>query len=150
MTWTRALIIIALCAGACAMPVGELRAAQEGATRGRAYTPKAGSAERKALLDAVRKRLRMESQFKVGHLMTDGRWAFFRGGEVVPTGEGELQETDLSVAALLERRTVAGRAAWAVVEIWTLPTDEKQSYSSFVGRVRQRGGVPSSILPSDL
>jgi ketosteroid isomerase-like protein len=119
----------------------------------KATTPAQGTAERKALLDAVRARLKIKSQFKVYHLKVNGDWAFFHGGEVVDGGDGELQETDLDVQVLLQRKTVAGKAAWYVAEIWTLPTDDKLARAEFVRRVRQRqqaGRVPADILPDDL
>ena len=128
--------------------------AQAGATQdaGKATTPAQGTAERKALLDAVRARLKIKSQFKVYHLKVQGEWAFFHGGEVVDA-DGELQETDLDVQALLQRKIVAGKAAWFVAELWTLPTDDKLSRAEFVRRVRQRqqkGRIPADILPADL
>ncbi len=118
----------------------------------RATTPAQGSAERKALLDAVRARLKIKSQFKVYHLKMQGDWAFFHGGEVVDA-DGELQETDLDVEALMQRKVVGGKAAWYVAEIWTLPTDDTLSRAEFARRVRRRqqeGRVPADILPEDL
>ena len=120
---------------------------------GKAWTPAQGSPERKAVLDGVRARLKLTSQFKVYHLKLNGNWAYFHGGEVVDAGEGELQETDLDVKALLERKTVGGKTSWGVAEIWTLPTDDKLSYKSFVTRARQRqkaSNVPADIFPSDM
>ena len=119
----------------------------------KATTPAQGSAERKALLDAVRARLRIKSQFKVYHLKVNGDWAFFHGGEVVPVEGEELQETDLDVKALLVRKRAGGKAAWAVAELWTLPAEHEQPYHSFVGRVRRRQRaekIPADILPDDL
>lgn len=136
----------------CAVPPAAVRAAGQGTDKA-ATTPAQGSPERKALLDAVRARLKIESQFKVYHLKASGEWAFFHGGEVVDAGGGELQETDLDVLALLQRKTVAGKAAWYVAEIWTLPTDDQLSRGEFARRVRQRrqaGRVPAGILPPDL
>ena len=128
--------------------------AQEGTQQSasKATTPAQGTAERKALLDAVRARVKIKSQFKVYHLKVQGEWAFFHGGEVVDA-DGELQETDLDVQALLQRKIVAGKAAWFVAELWTLPTDDKLSRAEFVRRVRQRqqkGRIPADILPTDL
>ena len=121
---------------------------------GKATTPAQGSPERRAVLDGVRARLKLKSQFKVYHLKVKGDWAYFHGGEVVDAGEGELQETDLDVKALLERRKIAnGKLSWVVVEIWTLPTDDKLSYQSFVTRVRKRKGAanaPADIFPADM
>jgi hypothetical protein len=119
---------------------------------GKVTTPAQGSAERKALLDAVRARLGIKSQFKVYHLRVSGEWAFFHGGEVVDA-DGELQETDLDVQALLQQKTVGGKSNWYVAEIWTLPADDKLSRAEFARRVRRRqqtGRVPAAILPDDL
>jgi hypothetical protein len=127
--------------------------AQSNAGKAAATTPAQGSPERKAVLDAVRARLKLTSQFKVYHLKLSGGWAYFHGGEVVDAGEGELQETDLDVKALLERKTSGGKTSWVVAEIWTLPTDDKLSYKSFVTRARKRqkaARVPADIFPSDM
>lgn len=55
------------------------------------YTPKAGSAERKALMDALRvpveKRLGKKVVFKVDHLKVEGGWAFLRGVPQQPGGK---------------------------------------------------------------
>ena len=115
--------------------------------------PAAGSPERKAVLDAVRARLKSRSQFRVYHLKLSGDWAYFHGGEVVDTGEGESQETDLDVRALLERKQTGGKASRVVAEIWTLPTDDKLSYESFVARARRRqkaANAPADIFPADM
>jgi hypothetical protein len=120
---------------------------------GKATTPAQGSPERKAVLDAVRTRLKLTSQFKVYHLKVKGNWAYFHGGEVADAGEGELQETDLDVKALLEQKTIGGKTSWVVAEIWTLPTDDKLSYKTFVARARQRqktANVPADIFPPDM
>jgi len=120
---------------------------------GKATTPAQGSPERKAVLDAVRVRLQLKSQFKVYHLKLNGNWAYFHGGEVVDAGEGELQETDLDVKALLERKQIDGKPLWVVAELWTLPTDDKFSYKSFVARTRRRqklSNTPADIFPADM
>jgi hypothetical protein len=120
---------------------------------GKATTPAQGSPERKAVLDAVRVRLQLKSQFKVYHLKLKGNWAYFHGGEVVDAGEGELQETDLSVKALLERKQIDGNPLWTVAELWTLPTDDKFPYKNFVTRARRRqklSGTPADIFPPDM
>lgn len=120
---------------------------------GKAATPAQGSPERKAMLDAVRVRLQLKSQFKVYHLKLKGNWAYFHGGEVVDAGEGELQETDLDVKALLERKQINGKPLWVVAELWTLPTDDKFPYKNFVARTRRRqklSGTPADIFPSDM
>jgi hypothetical protein len=119
----------------------------------KASTPAQGSPERKAVLDAVRVRLQLKSQFKVYHLKLKGNWAYFHGGEVVDAGEGELQETDLDVKALLERKQIDGKPLWTVAEIWTLPTDDKFPHKNFVARARRRqklSGTPADIFPADM
>jgi hypothetical protein len=136
----------------CAALSGAAAVVAEAQEVTRATTPAQGSAERKALLDAVRARLKIKSQFKVYHLKMQGEWAFFHGGEVVDA-DGELQETDLDVEALMQRKVVNGKAAWYVAEIWTLPTDDQLSRAEFARRVRQRqqqGRVPADILSDDL
>ncbi len=138
-----------------ATPQATATRAQEGGTgnTAAAATPAQGSPERRAVLDGVRARLKLKSQFRVYHLKTNGNWAYFHGGEVVDAGDGELQETDLDVKTLLQRKTAGGKTSWIVIEIWTLPTDDKLSYKSFVARARQRqkaANVPADIFPSDM
>ena len=143
-----AIMLLLACCGAY---VPHTRA--QGGNASRATTPVQGSPERKAVLDAVRARLKLKSQFKVYHLKLNGDWAYFHGGEVVDAGEGELQETDLDVKALLERKQVAGKSAWVVAEIWTLPTDDQLSYKNFVARSRRRQkatNIPADIFPADM
>src|SRR5687768_10687331 len=47
------------------------------------YTPEKGSAERKAILDALRvpveKELKQKVQFSIGHFNVSGTWAFLSG-----------------------------------------------------------------------
>jgi hypothetical protein len=141
-------VVVFLLLALCTAPVP---LAQSGA--GKATTPAPGSPERKALLDAVRVRLMLKSQFKVYHLKLNGKWAYFHGGEVVDAGEGELQETDLDVKVLLERKQIRGAPLWVVAELWTLPTDDKFPYKNFVMRNRRRqklSRVPADIFPADM
>jgi hypothetical protein len=136
---------------ACCALVPHALAQKSGA--GKATTPAQGSPERKAVLDAVRVRLMSKSQFKVYHLKLNGNWAYFHGGEVVDAGEGELQETDLDVKVLLERKQIDGKPLWVVAELWTLPTDDKFPYKNFVMRARRRqklSRVPADIFPADM
>jgi hypothetical protein len=55
------------------------------------YTPKAGSSERKAIMDSLRepviKRLRKAVVFKVDHLKVQNGWAFLRGVPQKPDGK---------------------------------------------------------------
>ena len=120
---------------------------------GKAATPAQGSPERKAMLDAVRVRLQLKSQFKVYHLKLKGNWAYFHGGEVVDAGKGQWQETDLDVKALLERKQIDGKPLWTVAELWTLPTEDKFPHKNFVARTRRRqklSGTPADIFPPDM
>lgn len=111
--------------------------------------PARGTPLRQALLDAVRQHVGTKSQFKVAHLAVWDSVAFVRAGEVVPDDEG-LQETDLFVEALLERRS--GR--WTVRESWNLSTEpDGASHDAFLRRVRARRaalGLPAALFPADL
>ena len=141
-------LLLASCC-ACAPPV----LAQSGGAGKAATTPAQGSPERKAVLDAVRVRLQSKSQFKVFHLKLKGRWAYFHGSEVVSAGEGGLEETDLHVKALLERKQIRGKPLWTVAELWTLSTDDKFPHENFVTRARRRqklSGAPADIFPADI
>jgi hypothetical protein len=57
----------------------------------RAYTPTVGSAERKALLDALRCSVQQEIKtpvvFKVDHMKVQDGWAFIRGVPQQPSGK---------------------------------------------------------------
>lgn len=115
-------------------------------------TPGAGSPTRTRILDAVRNRLQLQSRFKVDYVRMAGRWAFIRGTEVVELDKGELQETDLTVAALLEL-PLADATKFRVVEVWTLPDEQTRPFAEFVRRVRehvQRERLPRALLPDDL
>lgn len=112
--------------------------------------PAAGTPVRKAVLDAVRRHLRTSAVFKVPHLAVSGPTAFLRAGEVVPDGDN-LQETDLFVEVLLERRA---NGDWRVVHLWNLETEgEKAPHDAFLARVlrvlRERA-LPMTMLPDDL
>ena len=112
-------------------------------------TPATGSAARTTILDAVRKRVGVKSRFKVGHIRTTDRWAFVRCVELVNDGE-QLQETDLDIAALLERKGPAGSPRWEVVELWSLSTDDEKPYTPFARRVRERARntrIPAALFP---
>lgn len=116
-------------------------------------TPAAGSPQRTAILDALRRRLKTGSRFRVDHLRTAGRWAFVRATEVVELDRGEEQETDLSVAALLEQPTGSTTGWWRIAELWTLPQERERPLREFARRVRQRvraEGLPAAFLPDDL
>jgi hypothetical protein len=112
-------------------------------------TPGAGSMTRTAVLDAIRRRIGVKSRFKVSHIRATDRWAFVRCVEVVADGE-QFQETDLDIAALLERRGTDTSARWDVVDAWALSTDDTRPYAAFARRVRERvrsAGIPSELFP---
>jgi hypothetical protein len=102
-------------------------------------------------MDAVRASLDIKSVFEVHHLKVAGRWAYLRCNEVFIDGD-EKQETDLSVAALLERRDTPKGKRWTIVEQWTLPTDDQLRFPEFVRRVQARqrkARIPAAIFPAD-
>jgi hypothetical protein len=115
--------------------------------------PPVGSPERAAILDALRRRLRTTGRFRVHHLRTAGRWAFVRATEVVELDGAEEQETDLSVAALLEHPAGSTTGWWRVADVWTLPDEGERPLADFARRVRRRAqaeGLPPALLPDDL
>jgi hypothetical protein len=112
-------------------------------------TPAIGSATRRAILDAVRSHLGIESKFQVQYLKVTGRWSYLRAGEIVED-DGSTQETDLSIAALLERP--AG-GTWKVVELWSLPGEDYFSFAEFSRIVREREArdqIPAALFPPEL
>ena len=68
-----------------------------------AYAPAPGSAERKAIADALRapveKELKQKVVFKIDHLKVSGDWAFLRGVPQRPNGS----EVDYSTTAYRQR-----------------------------------------------
>jgi hypothetical protein len=117
----------------------------------RVTAPVPGSPARKAILDALRASLDIKSVFEVHHLRVSGPWAYLRCNEVFFDGD-EKQETDLSVAALLERRAGAGSEKWVVVELWTLPSDDKEPFKDFVRRIQAKqhaARIPAALFPAD-
>ena len=116
--------------------------------------PRPGTAERAALTNAVRLAVGNSSSYRIDHLRATPRWAFFSGTEVVPLDATELQETDLSVQALLERQLPGdGAPRWKVVELWTLPTNDRAPHAPFLQRLRDRmtrDAVPKALFPPDL
>ena len=103
-----------------------------------AYTPKPGSAEREAIMDALRVRAKKDLGhtviFKVDQLRVVGDWAFARVSPTLPNGEQidytktkyrelvELGAFDPQAETLL-RRTVEG---WDVVE-WRFGATDVES-----------------------
>ena len=142
-------ILQACVAAAIAWPA--TGSSQPPAAAGTVSTPAPGSPTRRAILDALRAKLDIKSVFEVYHLKVSGRWAYLRCNEVVMV-DGEKQETDLTVAALFERREGNASARWRVVELWTLPTDDSEHFKDFVRRVqaRQRDSrIPAALFPDD-
>jgi hypothetical protein len=112
-------------------------------------SPSAGSATRTAILDAVRKHIRVRSRFKVSHLWMTDQWAFVRCVEVIDD-DGALQETDLDIAALLQRTGAGAAAPWRVVDLWSLSADDERPYTPFARRVRERARerrLPVALFP---
>ena len=115
-------------------------------------TPPHGSAERAAIIDAVRRDVGNSTEYRVDFLRATPRWAYFSGTEVAPLEGKELQETDLSVQALLERRA-GGDPGWDVVERWTLPSEEQSPRKRFLEQLRLRidhYAIPKALFPRDL
>lgn len=93
----------------------------------RAYTPRVGSAERKALLDTLRSSVQQEIKtmvvFKVDHVKVQDGWAFMRGVPQQPSGkpvnyEGTSYQTAIEqglfddwICALLQKQ----QGKWKVV-----------------------------------
>ncbi|MCI0490013.1 MAG: hypothetical protein L0229_25760 [Blastocatellia bacterium] len=75
--WRVMFIVLSLCVSAFA--------------QGRAYTPKPGTAERKAIMDALRapveKELKKRVVFKANHLKVQDGWAFLGGVPQQPGGK---------------------------------------------------------------
>jgi hypothetical protein len=116
-------------------------------------TPGPGSPERTAILDALRMRLKTTSRFKVDHIRTAGEWAFIRATETVQLEGDEQQETDLTVAALLEKPKASTTGWWRIADMWTLPENDTKPLADFARRVRQRvtaERLPTALLPDDL
>jgi len=119
----------------------------------RAYTPEKGSAERKAITDALRvpvqKKLKQQVVFKVDHLNVQNGWAFLLGAPQRPDG-GAIDYRDTpyadaynagafgdDVMALLHK--VGGQ--WRVVQYVIGATDV-----AYMGWDR-RFHAPSAIFP---
>jgi type II secretory pathway pseudopilin PulG len=116
-------------------------------------TPGPGSPERAAILDALRQRLKSKSRFRVDHIRTAAGWAFVRATEVVTLDGNEEQETDLTVAALLELPSGSTTGWWRIADYWTLPENDRKPHADFTRRVRQRitaERLPPALLPDDL
>ena len=117
-------------------------------------TPGPGSPARSAILSALRRQLKTSARFRVDHLRVAGSWAFVRATEVVTLDGGELQETDFTVAALLQLPAAAATASsWRVVDYWTLPGEQERPLAEFTRRVRATQSaerLPAALFPEDL
>ena len=100
-----------------------------------AYTPTAGTPERKAMLDAVRAALKTRSEFKVGHLRASGDWAYFEGRESIGSGAAPPP-----VRAILHR-TAAGQ--WQATDTCTA-SDDSPELEAFRTK---RATIPATLLP---
>lgn len=117
----------------------------------RTYTPRPGTPERKAILDAVRARLAIKNQFEVDHMKVSREWAFFRGNALV-FEQGEKLEVD-SVMALLKQVKKGGKRAWQVEQIWSLGKDSDQPMENYLEAFRKRQQddlIPADIFPDDV
>jgi hypothetical protein len=118
-------------------------------------SPAPGTATRRAVLDALRRRLGSAVTFKVAHLAVTtgktGNIAFVRAGEIVRDGDA-WQETDLFVEALLERSASTRR--WRAVAMWNLAeSPDRDAHQAFVAKVHaelRARDVPVAVLPHDL
>lgn len=99
-----------------------------------ASTPAPGSALRRELLQAVKAHLGLRSSFKLSALKVAGDWAWFEGTEVLAVAGDALQETDLTVQALLRRE----QGRWKVDLLWSLPQDDVAPHARFAAQLRQR------------
>lgn len=115
--------------------------------------PAAGSAERAALMNAIRAAVRTTSRFRVHDVRVAGAWAFVHATEVVALDGDELQETDLTAMALLQRAKGTPTGRWRVVELWTLPTEARRAHADFTRAVlerQRRAGFPAGLVPDEL
>ncbi len=96
-------------------------------TSSKSTTPKAGSAERKAIMDAMRVPVQKETKFpvifKVGSLKMQEGWAFYSGQALhkdgKPIGDDFLWG---EMAALLQKQNTKQGKKWKVLH-WGFATD---------------------------
>ena len=110
---------------------------------GKTYTPKAGSKERKAIMEALRKpvtkRVRKPVIFRVGSLKVRDGWAFLQG-QAQHTNGSALGDEHLwgEVSALLRKKG----STWTVLH-WGFATD-----TGTMDRARQKyPSAPKTIFP---
>jgi|GEM_PF-6949531 len=123
----KVLLLISIIVFALAGPV----AAEEY----RAHTPKLGSQERKNIMNAVRKELKINNQFNVYYLKAKNNSAYF-AGKVISTDE-QAQYDLGNIRALIEKQN---NGSWKVVDIWTLAkeTASVEQRMAFNERVRKK------------
>ena len=115
-------------------------------------TPAPDSPEHGAILEALLQHLQISNRLRVDHIRTSGNWAFVRGTEVVLLDDAEEQETDLTVAALLQLPE-GSTTGWLVIDYWTLPDEQERPLAAFLDRFRERQRaerLPDALLPDDL
>jgi len=115
--------------------------------------PGRGSPQRSAILSSIRRQLSTSAQFRVDHIRIAGPFAFVRATEVDALDRGELQETDFTVAALLQLSTTPATSAWRLLDYWTLPGERERPLADFRRRLHalQRAKrLPAALFPDDL
>ena len=120
LTLRRFCLALCLCALTFAAP---MNAAAKIAPKSAPTTPKPGSAERKAIMDALRKPVQKATKFpvifRVGHLKVLNGWAFFSGNAL--RADGKAIGDDFlwgETSALLRKQ---GKS-WTVLH-WGFATD---------------------------
>ena len=143
------LVLLAACLLFGAAPSGEVRGEPAPVVQSDSlHTPVAGSAERKAILDAMRAEMRRFDPkpvvFVVRHLKVQRGWAWLEADPRSPDGRSRYE----GEAALLQRR--AGR--WRVVE--RMPAfgeregTEAEEDCAYFRQLRGRfPGAPAAIFP---
>ena len=115
-------------------------------TSAAAYTPKPGTRERKAILDALRKpvqkRVGRPVIFQVGSLKVKDGWALVQGNARKPNG-GDLGDRFLwgELAALLRRKP---NGTWVVLT-WDFATDT----SALENARRRYPNAPRALFPNN-
>jgi hypothetical protein len=127
-------------AGACDV------ARSEGDPAVSAWTPPPGSAERKAILDALREEVKrlhgLEVVFVVAHLKVLGGWAWVQTRPQSPDGTNRYE----GISALLRKRG----AGWEVAELPCTEMDNPECLGApdyFRGLRARFPDVPEEILP---
>ncbi len=126
-----------------ASPVSDAPVFAQSSPPGKTYTPKPGSKERKAIMDALRKpvtnRVKKPIIFQVGSLKVRDGWAFFQGIAQNKNGS-QLSDKHLwgETSALLRKQG----GAWKVLH-WGFATDP-----SVADAAKQKfPRAPKSIYP---